>query len=1315
TAADRVLALTTATFDIAIVELLLPLARGASVLLADREQARDPLAIDRLLESGQPTVMQATPATWRMLVAHTRRSWQGMRVISGGEALPSALAEAMEGRGAAVINGYGPTEATVYSTFESRNEPSAGVEVPIGKPVANTAAYILDLDLQPVMPGVPGELYLAGANLGRGYFAAPGLTAASFVPDPFMAGARMYRTGDRVRRNAQGGLDYLGRLDFQVKLRGFRIELGEIEAVLARLPGIREAAVVLRGEGEAARLVGYYAGEAREPSWLLAQLAAHLPEYMLPAQFMHLKQLPLSSSGKVDRKALPLPTRLAGNSGAVLSEWEGHLAQLWQELLGCGEIGPEDNFFALGGHSLLAARLVARIAERYQRRVPLRAVFEQPSLQGLALRLEQSSSELEAIVRPFCGNSAPLHFTQQRLWFLDRLQGDTEAYHLSLALRVDGQLDPDLLEQALAQLSDRQHSLRTTFSETEDGPRQTVRAFDSPWLRVAPLLDEQSSAFAKAVRDEALAAFDLSASALWRARLYQGQSGCVLQITLHHIIADARSLEILFDELQTIYQALASGTEPVLNPLTLQFRDVAASWQSPQGQERIEAQLAYWREQLAGEPPVLDLPTDLPRPAEQGYRGQRLRFSLEAGVVQRLREVAQTQGLTAFAPLLAAWNILLARHSGQRDIWIGLPVAQRHQAHTDNLIGYFASTQVLRSAIDPQQSVQAFWQQLHATHLTSQQHADVPFERLVDALNVRRDLSHTPLFQTLFNLIQRDSATADGLNFAGLPVQRIDIDSATALVDIGLHIEQHGQQWQCVIEYNTDLFLPHTAQRYADEYRYLLDGMLAAPEARLWDIDLANSDHALISRPWNHNSAALSVGDDLIARFERQVQLTPDAVAVDCQSQTLTYRQLNARSNQLAHWLRGQGVGTDDLVAVCLTRGVWLLPTLLAVHKAGAAYLPLDPQHPPERLGFIIDHAQPTLVLSESACAEVLSGPVLLDQLPLAKQSSANLQLRVEPQQRAYVIYTSGSTGKPKGVQVTRRNLSNVLAALDRQLPLSAKDVWLASTTYAFDMCKPELFLPLVNGASVLLARRDQVVDGHQLFALLRKSTVFQATPAGWQLLLETEQEYWPALRGLIGGEAVPAELVGTLRGKGVTLINCYGPTETTVWSTSQLLQEVPSGIAEIGSPLLNTFCYVLDDTLRPVPLGSTGELYIGGDGVTRGYQHAPGNSAAVYLPDPYSPQPGSRMYRTGDLVKRTADGRLAYVGRADFQIKVRGLRIEPGEIESLLRRYPGVEEAVVMVDARSQNLLAWLQTGEALDLSALRRHLESSLPGYMV
>ncbi|WP_412462169.1 amino acid adenylation domain-containing protein [Pseudomonas sp. SC11] len=1317
TTGDRVLALTTATFDIAIVELLLPLARGASVLLADREQARDPQAIDALLQHLRPSVMQATPATWRMLVAHTHSTWQGVRAISGGEALPAALAEAMQARGASVINGYGPTEATVYSTFEVCSAALRGTEVPIGMPVANTRAYVLDADLQPVPEGVIGELYLAGEHLGRGYFAAPTLTASAFLPDPFVPGARMYRSGDRVRRNAAGSLDYLGRVDFQVKLRGLRIELGEIEAAMAAIAGVEEAAVALLGQGEQQRLVAYHSGDERSASVLREALATQLPDYMLPSQFVWLQRLPLSPSGKVERKALPAPSVQQGQASALEGHWQQVLARLWRELLGCHEVGAFDHFFELGGHSLLAARLVARLAEQQGRRLPLRAVFEHPRLVDLAKCLEQTETEGDSLLRPRQTSSAPLHFTQQRLWFLDRLQGDTQAYHLSVALHLDGVLRPELLEQALEQLAQRQHSLRTLFVDDETGPVQRVEDTSTGRLDVQTLsLDPHSPAFAQYLSDEAKRAFDLGTAPLWRVRLYQGQTHSVLQVTLHHIIADARSLEVFCHELQALYQALLEGRSADLPALVLQFADIADSWQGPAGQAQIEQQLQYWRDKLAGEPPVLDVPTDLPRPAVQGFKGRRLRFTLPQALVQRLRDSARQQGLTAFAPLLAAWKVLLARHSGQRELWVGLPVAHRHQAHTDHLIGYFATTQVVRSVIEPTQTVEAFWQQLQADHLQAQQYADVPFERLVDALQVRRDLSHTPLFQALFNLIQSD-LTQGSQQFAGLSAQRLAVESDSALVDLGLHVEQQGASWPCVLEYNTELFLPSTAQRYVDEYLHLLHGMLERPQAALWDIDLANTDHALAERPWNLPGRTQQATDDLIQRFERHAALTPEALAVDCQDEQMSYAALNARANRLAHWLRAQGVGRDDLVAVCLSRGPWLLPTLLGILKAGAAYLPLDPQQPGERLRSILAHARPVLTLGEQGSAEVLGEAAVheVDGLALTSQPANNLELGVHPLQRAYVIYTSGSTGLPKGVQITRQSLGNLLAGLDRHLPLSAEDVWLASTTYAFDMCKPELFLPLVNGASLLLARREQVVDGHRLFELLRRASVFQATPAGWQLLLETGQRHWPAVRGLIGGEAVPGELVRSLSALGVRLINAYGPTETTVWSTLQPLETAPQGIADIGTPLLNTRCYVLDEHLRPVPLGTTGELYIAGSGVARGYQHAPQLTAASFLPDPYAPEPGARMYRTGDLVRRRGDGRLAYVGRSDFQIKVRGFRIEPGEVETLLRGYPGVEEAVVMPAPDGQGLFAWLQTPSALDQQALRRALEARLPAYMI
>ncbi|MGF2687336.1 amino acid adenylation domain-containing protein [Marinobacter sp. DUT-3] len=1323
---DQVLALTTATFDIAVLELLVPLAAGATTVMADSQQARDAREIDQLLEQHDITVLQATPATWRLLVQHSQQSWQGLRAVAGGEALSGALAEAITGRGAELINGYGPTEATVYATFQPVDSATASVQVPIGAPIANTACYVLDDQLRPVPPGVAGELYLAGAGVGRGYFAAPELTAAAFLPDPFgtSSGGRMYRTGDQVRRTAQGGLEYLGRRDFQVKLRGFRIELGEIEAVLERHPQVEAAAVRLWGEGEQARMVGYMTGAADDDQ-LKTHLAAHLPDYMVPGQFVRLSAMPLNANGKVDRKALPQPEAPTTTSNRPMTGAEQRLADIWQEILQLDRVGPEDNFFNLGGHSLLAARVVARLAERHGVQLPLRRLFERPVLADLAAELDcDAGGEVVTIPPRSDDGPAPMHFTQQRLWFIDRFEDGSRAYNLSVALQVDGDIEPGVLQKALTALARRQHSLRTGFAE-DDGQLLQILMDPATVAEVlAPVQHCEAEQLPDRLQAEAVHRFDLASAPLWRVKLYRlPAQGSVLQLTIHHMIADAWSLEILVRELDTLYRHYqanpgqpATGAGP-LPALPLQFADVATWWQGPEGRARIEEQLDYWRDKLAGEVPLLDLPTDLPRPSQQTYNGERYRFSLPAELVDRLGNVCREQGLTVFTPLLTAWQLLLSRYSGQRDLWLGVPVAQRHHGHTEQLIGYFATTQVLRCSLAPQQRVAELWQQARQVTLEAQQYQDVPFEKLVEALAVDRDTSHAPLFQALFNLIQLPSA--DASEFAGIGARRLPVENNQVLADIALQIEQAGEHWHCTLEYNTDLFLPATMARYAEHFQQLLVAMLVQPESRLCQLTLDEPSPA--QAPWNRTEAAIDWQQDLIARFERQAAATPGAIAVECGDQALSYGDLNRQANQLAHYLREQGVTANQLVAVRLSRGPLLVPTLLAVQKAGAAYLPLDPGHPAERLTTILRHARPALCLTESAlpALEGDSGArtVAVDRLPLADYPDNDPRLTAQPGQLAYVIYTSGSTGRPKGVQISRANLLNFLLAMDQQLPLTDADRWLAATTCAFDISKLELFLPLIKGARIRLVETGEAADGEALFAHLENATVFQGTPASWQLLLQHRPDNWPAIRGLVGGEAVPAELANRLRTLGVALTVVYGPTETTVWSTCQALKEPVEGIAPIGLPLLNTQCYVLDDCLQPVPAGAVGELYIAGAGVAQGYQAAPELTAAAFLPDPFGTTPGRRMYRTGDLVRQGADGNLAYVGRSDFQIKVRGFRIEPGEIESLLRAYPGIREAVVMADEH-QRIVAWVQadTPEARpDTAALRTYLEERVPAYMV
>ncbi|WP_428240818.1 amino acid adenylation domain-containing protein [Gynuella sp.] len=1325
-AGQGVLGLTTYCFDIAFTELLFPLTVGAHVVIASSAAVKDPAAIARLVSDQDIHLLQATPATWSLLLAHTGLRFDGMELIACGEALYAEQASQLLARGGRLLNAYGPTEFTVFASYYPVEQVDQDI-LPIGYAGQGARLYVLDQALRPVPQGVAGELYLSGDNLGSGYYRAADLTAAAFLPDPFsqQPGARMYRTGDRVRMNAAGALDYLGRIDFQVKLRGFRIELGEIEARMLSLEGVNNAAVRLWGQGEDARLVAYWSGAPTTTADWQAHLTAALPDYMVPAHYQWLEQLPMNSNGKVDRRQLPQPQmsdRTTAERQPLQTLWQQRLAAIWSELLNCENVGADDHFFALGGHSLLAARLVSRVAERFAVTLPLAAVFTHPRLDAMAEQLQQagqsmtiSALEDEAALQPL-----PMHPTQQRLWFLEQFSGAGRAYQLNLTMRVRGTLDVPRLRQALVALVQRQGSLRTRFDETADGPVQQLLAQIELPLHIhqTEVTAETLPTVLATTADQPL---DPRSGPPWRLDLYRLNHETILQLNMHHLLADAWSLQVFVQELEALY------LDQPLPPLALQFVDISHWWRSDVAQQRLAAQRDYWLHQLAGEVPVLDLPLDLPRPAQQSHHGRRLRSELSAPQIAQLQQVCQRYSLTPMVPLLSAWQRLLSRYSGQPDVWLGVPVANRQLPHTEQLIGFFASTQVIRAPIQSSQSVAEHWLRLRQVLIDAQQHQDLPFEQLVELLKVPRDPARSPLFQAMFNLIQ--VSNHESREFAGMPLQRIDSDDHTALADIGLQFEQRGERWCAVLEYNTDLLFESTAERYLRQYLALLDQMLSAPEQPMAALTLHEPADLTRLLQWNPAGVSLDPEEDTISRFEQQVARTPDAVALIHRQQSWSYKQLNQRVNQLAHRLLACSQ-RPQRVAIAVHRGPWLQIALLAVQKAAATYIPLDPDHPAERLHYICRHARPELILTESTLAGRLAAieddgnaaeiwPLdqwSLDDVP--SQWQHNPQVRRDPWQPAYIIYTSGSTGQPKGVMISRRNLNNFLHALAEVLPLSSADTWLAVTTASFDMSVPEFYLPLLHGASILMADRAEVVDGRQLMALLRQATVMQATPAGWQILLADGDEAWPPIRGLIGGEAVSAELSRTLMARGVQLINAYGPTETTVWSTSQPLNDAIQGIAPIGRPLMNNRCYVLDADLQPAPDGAVGELFIAGEGVALGYDHAADLTAAAFLPDPFQ-QDGQRMYRTGDLVRRLADGSLQYLSRRDFQVKVRGYRIELGEIESALRQCDGVQEAVVATDEQ-QRLLAWV-TAEHDDAAALlqteplKAELQNRLPGYMI
>ncbi|WP_242603247.1 non-ribosomal peptide synthetase [Marinomonas sp. MED121] len=1431
---DKVLSLTTYCFDISIVELLYPLTQGASILVATNEQTKDPRLLDQLLDaavSHKPvSLMQATPATWSMFLARSRRTLDGVTAISIGEALSAELGRQILMRGAELINAYGPTEVTVYSTYQAItladcDAATSSATLPIGKVFKGLSAHVLDDSMRSVPEGVTGELYLSGDGVGLGYHKAPDLTEKAFVANPYCSSPnrtafagheRFYKTGDLVSRRLDGTLDYLGRNDFQVKLRGFRIELGEIEALLPQLDGVDNAVVLLEGKGDQAKLVAYWSGEQGESTALREHLAKRLPEYMLPTFWQWLDVLPQNANGKVDRgalQALALPSLASAQAQtqertAPQGLWEKRLACIWnQVLLGVTDkaadkiankvadkaaerdsehidIAREDNFFSLGGHSLLAARIVAALAEDFAVDVPLRSLFEKPTLMALAAeieQLEQSTDDSQPFIIPSRkrteassgANLFPMHATQKRLWFLEKFSGASRAYQLTLSLRVKGKLNLTALQRALAVLMSEQNSLRTVFVEQDGDLYQAVLAGTESRPLAVPLsvhsLD--SSLFEQAnetllvdtLRDLSNQAFTPEEKPPWRLDVLEAEQGeeHILQLCLHHLIADAWSLKVFFDELQALY---SDSVADVLNiegreSLPYQFGDYASWWQGSETRNTLQQQLNYWKEKLAGEQPLLDLPTDFPRPKQLSSKGQRYRFTLPENLVAQLKQQSSQRQVTAFVPLLNAWQLLLSRYSGQDDIQIGIPVANRQQAYSGKLIGYFASTQVVKAPLALQESVETSWQRLQQTLTEAQQNQDLPFEKLVEALDLPRDNGRAPLFQSLFNLIQLDSDS----HFAGLATERITLDEGTSLSEIGMQIEQ-GQneqgksEWCCVLEYSSELFLQDTMARYARHYLNLLTDMLSEPEKPLCQVEIlsgldGNLDEKL-EQTFNDTSAELKDDYDLIRRFESQVESTPEAIAIRFHDESMSYRRLNSEVNQLAHYLMDKGVGAEQKVAILLDRGPLAVIAHLAVLKAGGAYIPLDPAQPADRLSYICQHAKPSLLITQtenSGLVKSNADVLTLNSLPSESGLAFNLALNhdwnlnpsrgIHYSQLAYVIYTSGSTGKPKGVAISRGNLANFLHGMGQKIAISETDSWLAVTTTSFDISALEIYLPLLQGATLLMADSQQTMDVDALFELLNQATVFQATPTTWQMLLTKNDAVWPALKGIVGGEAVPNYLAKKLMEKGVTLINAYGPTETTIWSTTHSFNEKGAveasdveegaleesaveegavekgisedGVAAIGTPILNNRCYLLDDHLQPVPLGATGELYIAGEGVARGYQDAPDLTASVFVPDPFS-QDGSRLYKTGDLVRLGKNGLLEYIGRSDFQIKVRGFRIELGEIENSLRKFEGVSEAVVVADDK-QRLVAFLQTQESISSLTMRELLEAELPAYML
>ena len=1334
---ERIAQLSNASFDALTFEVWGALLNGGCVVLLERDTALQPAALAAALRERGITTAFLTTALFNQVAREAPDGFAPLRhLLVGGEAHdPAAMRAVLEAGGPGrLLNVYGPTESTTFATWqEVRSVPEGAASIPIGLPLANTTAYVLDASLRPCGLGETGELLLGGDGLARGYLGRPGMTAERFVPDSVSgsAGARLYRTGDRVRRLEDGAIEYLGRLDQQVKLRGFRIEPGEVEAALRALPSVADAAVLVRTEGGEKRLVAYVVsadGETPSAAGLRDALAGRLPEYMVPTAFVALDAIPLTPNGKVDRAALPAPGAGADDDFAgPRTPTETALAAIYGEVLELERVSVEDDFFLLGGHSLLAAQVISRIRRAFGAEVPLRAVFEAPSVRRLAARLDALRGTGEAPLPPVVtvdrSGPLPLSFEQERMWFLERLEPGAGVYNMPARIRLRGRVDAEALRRALELVVHRHEALRTLVHEDGDAPMQRVT---EPSRFELPVVAPADADEARRVLDaEAWRPIDLAAEPAVRALLVRlSDDEQVLALTIHHAQADGWSLGIVLREASAAYEAFVAGGEPQLPPVDLQYGDFAAWQRAHLSGERLRGEAEWWRAKLAGAPPLLELPTDRPHPPRQSYRGGAIAFHLPASLVRRVKALASAEGATAFMALLAGFQALLARLSGQDDVVVGTPVAGRVRAETESIVGLFVNTLALRADLSGDPSFGALLAQVREGTLGAFAHQELPFEKLVELLKVERSLSHAPVFQVLFALNSQDTGT---LRLPGVASAWGELELRAAKFDLSLTLEEAADGgMEGTAEYAADLFDRDTVVRLVERYQRLLEAAATDPARRLSRVELRSVEERAEERARGDGEERDWPFVPLHNAVEAQAACTPNAVAVEAADATLTYAALNARADAVAAALRKRGVGRGALVAVVLPRGLDLPAALLGVLKAGAAYVPIDPTYPEERVRWMLDDADAALAITTAALAAPLRAAGLsalaLEVLDLGAQAAAPPvpSAGVEGDELAYVIYTSGSTGRPKGAAIPHRALANHMRWMGEAFPLAADDRVLQKTPVSFDASVWEFWAPLLAGATLVMAgpesHRDPAVLARETAE--RGITTLQLVPTLLRALLDEPRfAEARALRRLFaGGEALPAGLARHAREilPDVRVINLYGPAEACIDATAQVVEDGDADgvVVPLGDPIANLRAYVLDARLEPVPALTAGELWLAGEGLGRGYHARPDLTAERWLPEPFSGRAGARMYRTGDRVRRRPDGALEYLGRADAQVKVRGVRVELGEVEAALAALPGVREAAAAL--RDGDLVAYL-VGDAPSAAELRGRLRAHYPDAVV
>jgi amino acid adenylation domain-containing protein len=1362
TASDVLAQTASQCFDISVWQFLAPLVIGGRVHIFPDEITQDPTRLLSEVDRAGVTVFETVPSLLQVALADVKAQKQERPALKSlkwllptGEEVPVALCREWLRTypNVALMNAYGPSECSDDVTLEPIYEPPVETvsRMSIGRPVGNLQVCIVDRDTNPLPVGVPGELCVRGVGVGRGYLALAARTASVFVPDPFSAqpGARMYRSGDRAKYLPDGRIEFLGRVDYQVKVRGHRIELGEVEAALSQVPGVSEAVVIVREDAPGERrLVGYVVWEegveSNAAQEVRERLRARLPDYMVPAALVALERMPLSPNGKIDRKSLPVPEGGSINSQTFIAPrnpTEEVLSAIWSEILNTERIGVEDNLFDHGAHSLLVTQVISRIRKVFKVEPPLRVFFECPTIGGMSRAIESLQNQAEGIAVPPIvpierGDDLPLSFTQERMWFLDQLEPGLTAYNVPGAVYLDGRLDVSALEAAFGEVLRRHEILRTTYGSADGRPVQIIHQPQPFKLRIEDLQelpeDERDAAALQLAKDNAQRPFNLSTGPMVRCFLVRMRPDShLLAMTTHHIAYDMWSREIFIFELAVLYQAFMKGEPSPLPEPEIQWVDYA-HWQRKwlQG-ETLEKQLDYWRRKLEGAPPHLDLPTDFPRPAVQSYRGARQYLQLPPELARGVGALSKKHGVTPFITLLAAFKTLLWRYTGQEQIVVGSPIANRNRLESEKLMGFLANTLTLYTDLSGNPTFTELLERVRETSLGAHAHQDVPFELLVQALQPQRDISRSPLFQVMFNYMMNYSAPKVDLPDLTLRLERLH--SGAAQFDINIDMWETNDGLNGVVEYCTDLFRHATITRFITQFRILVEAIIAAPDRKLSQYSLLpDEERRQLLVEWNDTGVEYQRTHCLQLMFEEQAALTPEATAVLFEGHELSYAELNTRANRLAHYLVKQGVKPETLVGISMERSLEMVVGLLGILKAGAAYVPLDPGYPEERLAYMFDNAQVSVLLTQAKLAtrtNAASAKVLrldADWSEIEAESDANPNVRVSEENLAYVIYTSGSTGRPKGAMNTHRAICNRLLWMQEQYQLTPADKVLQKTPFSFDVSVWEFFWPLITGATLVVARPEGHRDSRYLAQLIKEEgiTTMHFVPSMLRVFLEEATiEGGHGLRQVMSsGEALTYDLVEKFGQKlEAKLHNLYGPTEAAVdvsyWECAAGVERA----TPIGRPISNTQLYVLDAWMQPAAIGVVGELYIGGVAVGRGYWRNADLTAERFVPDPFSRDAGARLYRTGDLTRYMADGNIEYLGRIDSQVKLRGHRIELGEVEAALSQVPGVSEAVVIVredtpgDARLVGYVVRADGVESNGAQEVRERLRARLPDYMV